>query len=301
MYIFVNQGAIMKSKYVKSRIVTLINVSRIISIHYYEWGKNFNFDGESHDFWELVYVDSGEVDITADDRLLHLKQGDIIFHRPNEFHTIKTSSGSIANVFVISFTAHSETMEFFDRFCMSVPSKLKKHITTLIEECEQTYSLMDVFDSKLIIKENSPIAGPQMVKIALEQLLIMLIRNEQKSSNPHVFPTKESMNNHLVSEMISIIDDNIYSQITVDEICRMLGYSRAYLSKIFKESTEYTVANYIMKKKIKEAKKLIREDNYNFTQISEKLAFDNPHYFSRAFKRIANMSPSEYKNSVKNP
>lgn len=291
----------MELKYTKFRIVNLINVSRIVSIHYYEWGKNFNFDGESHDFWELVYVDSGEVDITADNKPLHLKQGDIVFHRPNEFHSIKTTSGSIANVFVISFVSTSEAMDFFNSFRMSVPSKLRKHITTLIDECEQTFFLMDTFDSKLIIKENSPIAGPQMVKNALEQLLIMLLRSEQASPNPHIFPTKESMNNHLVSEMLSIIDEHLYSRITVEEICHALGYSRAYLSKIFKDSTDYTVANYIMKKKIKEAKKLIREDNYNFTQISEQLCFDNPHYFSRAFKRIANMSPSEYKNSVKNP
>lgn len=291
----------MKLNYAKFRIVTLIDVKKIVSIHYYEWGKNFNFDGESHDFWEFVYVDSGEVDITADGQPLHLKQGDIIFHRPNEFHSIKTTSNSIANVFVISFVSNSEAMDFFNGFRMSVPPKLKKHIITLLDECEQTFFMMDTFDYKLIIKENSPIAGPQMVKNALEQLLIMLIRSEQTSPNPHVFPTKESMNNHLVSEMLSIIDEHLYSRISVEEICRTLGYSRAYLSKIFKESTEYTISAYIMKKKIKEAKKLIREDNYNFTQISELLCFDNPHYFSRAFKRIANMSPSEYKNSVKNP
>lgn len=291
----------MKLEYTKFKIVTIINVSKIVSIHYYEWGKNFIFDGESHDFWELVYVDSGEVDITADDNTHHLKQGDIIFHRPNEFHSIKTNSESIANVFVISFVSKSEAMDFFNSYRAAVPSKLRKHITALIDECEQTFFLMDTFDSTLIIKENPPIAGPQMVKNALEQLLIMLIRSEQTSPNRHIFPTKESMNNHLVSQMLTIIDEHLYSRITVSELCGALGYSRAYLSKIFKESTDHTIADYIMKRKIKEAKKLIREDKYNFTQISELLCFDNPHYFSRAFKRTANMSPSEYKISVKNP
>ena len=51
-------------------------------------------------------------------------------------------------------------------------------------------------------------------------------------------------------------------------------------------------------RKIKEAKKLIREEQYNITQISYMLAFDNPHYFSRVFKRITNMTPTQYKNSV---
>ncbi|MBQ8637305.1 MAG: helix-turn-helix transcriptional regulator [Clostridia bacterium] len=289
----------MKQEYVKSRVVNLINVTRIVSIHYYELGKNFNYEGESHDFWELVYVDAGQVDIIANERSVHLKQGEIIFHRPNEFHSIKTTSNTVANVFVISFVSSSEAMSFFNCKQMTVSDKQKKYLSSLMDECEQTFHLMDVQDVKLIMRENPPIAGPQMVKMALEQLLIMLIRNEQISPNPHIFPTKESMDNHLVSQMISIIEEHIFSRISVEEICNKLGYSRAYLSKIFKVTTGYTISKYILRKKIKEAKKLIREDKYNFTQISELLAFDNPHYFSRAFRRAVNMSPSEYKKSVK--
>ena len=77
-----------------------------------------------------------------------------------------------------------------------------------------------------------------------------------------------------------------------------MSYSRAYLSKIFRQTTDYTILEYILMLKIREAKKLIREGNYNFTQISDKLAFENPHYFSRVFKRITNMTPGDYKKSV---
>jgi len=52
-------------------------------------------------------------------------------------------------------------------------------------------------------------------------------------------------------------------------------------------------------RKIQEAEKLISEKKYNFTQISDMLSFDNSHYFSRVFKRISGMTPTEYKNSVK--
>jgi YesN/AraC family two-component response regulator len=89
--------------------------------------------------------------------------------------------------------------------------------------------------------------------------------------------------------------------LTVDlliRICNELNYSRTYLSKIFKAATGYTILDYIILSKIREAKKLIREERYNFTQISDLLAFNNPHYFSAVFKNFTNMTPSDYKNSV---
>ncbi len=291
----------MKLNYVKHKIANLISINKIVTIHYYELDKSFSFDGESHNFWEMVYVDAGQVEIRANNREYCLKQGDVAFHKPNEFHTLKADGKTAANVFVISFVCSSEAMKFFKNKVTAVPAKLKKYISTIIEESEQSFNLMSVSDVKLQMKADSPIGGQQMIRTHLEQFLIMLIRSEQKADGLRIFPTKESMENHLVSQMIQMIDDSLYGKITVEEICTTLNYSRAYLSKIFKASSGYTILEYTLLRKIQEAKKLIREDTYNFSQISDKLAFDNPHYFSRVFKRITNITPSEYKKSVKNP
>lgn len=291
----------MKLNYIKHRIANLISINKIVTIHYYELDKSFSFDGESHNFWEMVYVDAGQVEIRANNREYCLKQGEIAFHKPNEFHTLKADGKTAANVFVISFVCSSEAMKFFKNKVTAVPAKLRKYISTIIEESEQSFNLMSVSDVKLQMKEDSPIGGQQMIRTHLEQFLIMLIRSEQQSEGLRIFPTKESMENHLVGQMIQMIDDNLYGKISVEEICTALNYSRAYLSKIFKASSGFTVLEYITLRKIQEAKKLIREETYNFSQISDKLAFDNPHYFSRVFKRITNMTPSEYKKSVKNP
>ena len=50
---------------------------------------------------------------------------------------------------------------------------------------------------------------------------------------------------------------------------------------------------------VEEAKRMIRENAYNFTEISEMLGFSTPHYFSTVFKKTINMTPSEYANSIK--
>lgn len=301
MYNFVNQVIKMKLNYIKHKIANLITITKIVTIHYYEFNKSYCYDGESHNFWELVYVDAGNVKITANNKEHHLKQGEIIFHKPNEFHTIKTENDAAANVFVISFVCSSESMTFFKNKTMTVPSKLRKYISTILEEYLQTFNTMSSEDIKLELKENPPIGGQQMIKTYLEQFLILLIRSENDNHDFRIFPSKESMENHLVSQIIQIIEENTYKKITVDQICNQLNYSRTYLSKIFKTAFGYTILEYILMNKIREAKKLIREERYNFTQISDMLSFDNPHYFSKVFKKISNMTPTNYKNSVKNP
>ena len=285
--------------YIKHKIANLISINKIVTIHYYEFDREFIFEGESHNFWEMVYVDSGEVEISANEKMFHLGQGDIIFHKPNEFHTIK-SHNEPANVFVISFVCSSKYMSFFEGKRMVVPSKLRRNISEIIEEYNQTFYPMSQSDTFLRIKENPPIGGQQMIRTHLEQFLIMLIRNETGSKKIQLFPSKESMENHIISQIADMIDENMYSKFSVDDICQNMSYSRAYISKLFKATTGYTPLEYILTKKIGEAKKLIREDKHNFTQISDILCFDNPHYFSTVFKRVTNMTPSEYKNSVKN-
>ena len=58
------------------------------------------------------------------------------------------------------------------------------------------------------------------------------------------------------------------------------------------------VIKYFIKLKIKEAKKLIKEGRYNMSEISDMLAFDTPQYFSKCFKNVTRMTPSEYKSSI---
>lgn len=288
----------MKLNYIKHKLINLLTINKIVTIHYHELDRDFSFEGESHNFWELVYVDSGQVAINANARLFHLKSGELIFHKPNEFHTLRADNKTASNVFVISFVCSSEAMHFFKEKTMTLPPKLKKHISSIIKEYNETFVRMSVADTKLEMKENPPIGSQQMIRLQLEQLLIMLIRHEQETRDLRVFPSKESMENHLVTQILDIIEKHKYEQLSVEQICRKLSYSRAYLTKIFKETTDYTILEYILIEKIKEAKRLIREGHLNFTQIADKLAFDNPQYFSRVFKRMTNMTPSDYKNSA---
>ena len=91
----------MEKNYIKTRPKTVIDITRIVTIHYYEFGQSFVFNGESHDFWEMVYVDKGSVAVRRDnEEEFILTQGNVLFHKPNEFHAIRAFESS-PNFFVI--------------------------------------------------------------------------------------------------------------------------------------------------------------------------------------------------------
>ena len=92
----------------------VICIHEIYSIHYFEYMCDFSFPGESHDFWEFLCVDKGEVNVLAGEKFHALKKGDIIFHKPNEFHDVNSNGLIAPNLVVMSFSCDSPVMSFFE-------------------------------------------------------------------------------------------------------------------------------------------------------------------------------------------
>ncbi|MBO5060963.1 MAG: AraC family transcriptional regulator [Clostridia bacterium] len=291
----------MKTDYVKYKIANIINIQKIVTLHYFEFECTFNYKKESHDFWEMVYVDKGKLQVKAGNRELTLSQGECFFHKPNEFH-MHSANGVVApNIVIISFVCNSQSMKFFKSKHIKVPEKLRGLISEIINEGKKTFNLPfnDPDLKQLQLRNDSIIGGQQMVRIYLEQFLIMLLRHECNEENTNVFSSRETMMEHLAVQMQKKLDTYVYKRISVEEFCREMKYSKAYLSKIFLKNYGCSISTYIAMVKVSEAKKLIREHTYNFSQISDMLCFSNPFYFSRVFRRVTGMSPTEYKQSVK--
>lgn len=282
--------------YIIKPIRKIIDVKSIVTILYYELSKDFDYAGESHDFWEMVYVDKGEIVATSDGVRHIVPQGSAIFHKPNEFHRLAANGTIAPNVFIITFVCTSRDMQFFNEKITEIPTKLRSYIA-------------DIIDERHIIRSDPPgtdtvngravgIASEQMVKLYLEQFLILLLRGEETAKPGRFSAEREDWDNQLVNDMIHYLQEHIYQELSVSDLCRRFCYSKTQLSKVFKEATGSTIMDYYTRLKIKEAKYMIREGNLNFSQIAVQLSFDNPQYFSRTFKRIAGMTPKEYKNSV---
>ena len=94
---------------VGASLAPVIRIDALYSTCYYKYNKNFIFKGERHDFWELVYVDNGNVIIESEQDRFELFQSQFYLHAPNEFHTIRSDS-MLSNVFIFSFDSSSPAL-----------------------------------------------------------------------------------------------------------------------------------------------------------------------------------------------
>jgi len=102
----------------------------------------------------------------------------------------------------------------------------------------------------------------------------------------HIRVAKEYMENHYASDL---------SLVTVAE---SVGLSTVYVSKLFKQATGETFTDCLTRIRIDNAKRLLRDPRYKIYEISEQVGYQNLKHFYKLFKRIAGVTPSEYRNRV---
>jgi AraC-like DNA-binding protein len=171
-----------------------------------------------------------------------------------------------------------------------------------MEEARQTFNIpaFNPYLKKLEILEKPNLGGQQMIRTYLEQFLILLMRlQSQKNDSREIFIPKESFPGHIEGLISAYLAENVYNKITLNDVCKKFNYGKTFICTQFKKSTGKTIIDYYINLKINEAKKLVREKNLSFKQISETLNFDNPAHFTNTFKKFTKMTPTQYLNSVK--
>ncbi|MBE6550141.1 MAG: AraC family transcriptional regulator [Ruminococcaceae bacterium] len=279
----------------KAPLKNIITISSIITINCYELAPTYFNKGEIHDFWEIVYLDRGELDLYAGDKRLKLKQGEIIFHKPNEFHSIECDGKHSASVFIVTFVCHSSAMKYFRDKLIKVPSDMKPLIKRLIDECTNTFR---VSQYPLTLLPSVSVGGTQLIRIYLEEFFIRLLRIGEQKNSGGSSALRDPSENALISEIESYLAEHVCERVTLEDISGRLHFGKSHLCDIFKKGTGQTIMQYHMKLKIDEAKRLLKENKLTVNKISEKLGFETPAYFSRAFSKHVGMSPRAYRNAL---
>ncbi len=287
-------------KYVPTKLKKIFKIDEIVTVHYFEYEKNYKYTGETHDFWEFVYVDKGKINIAMDDGYFKLEQGNIAFHQPNEYHNLSAADGIAPNIIVISFKCKSAAMNFFKKKILPLSDVEKSLLATIMREAKYSFSspLEDTFLTKLTRRDDSIPGSEQIISISLEHLLICLYRNFGELQK-NTTTLKRGIQQDLVESILNYMQEHICEKISIGQIAESVGISKTGVSTIFKEKMNESVISYFTKNKIDISKRLIREGKYNISQIAFYLGFDSIHIFSRTFKRITGMTPTEYGKSVK--
>ena len=288
----------MTKKYFKHKLENLIVINNIVTIHYFEFEKNYCFPGEVHDFWELVYADKESILCTAGDETYTLEEGSVAFHKPGEFHAHSANGKRAPNLFVISFECKSEAMRFFEGRVIRPDKNLIRFLYSIVEESKRTFDVpfSTPEDNGLCLLPSPTLGGQQLIKNYLEIFLINLMRQlTEVGTENHTFLESAKLQSKAVADCIAVMKEKIESTLSIDELSLAVGYSRAYIFREFKKATGKTVMAYFTKLKVEAAKQYLREGDYTVKQIAERLSFDTPNYFSKTFKRYTGMTPMAYK------
>jgi len=279
-----------------------IVIGGLYSLHYFQFASGYVFSGEKHNFWEMVYIDQGEAEIGAGDEVRQLNRGQLIFHKPNEFHSIWANYARGAGIFVISFSCSSPAMREFRGKQFTLLQTQRRLLSRMIDEGQRVFgSVLDISDQKrLYLQPSAPRGGVQMIILYLTQLLIDLLRAQRPAPalirQPRVTEEDFAAVFERTRELMSARLDGT---LRFPEVCRGVGVSATVFKERFRRYAGMPVMEYYRRLRIEEARKLLRAGALNIAQIADELGYSSPAAFSRQFKRVMRLTPGEYLRSIK--
>lgn len=274
------------------RFSNSLNIECFMSAFVTNYSPDFNFTGEYHDFWEAVYIISSKAGVSADDKIYSLSKGDIIFHKPMEFHRIWAVEGLPVNAFIFSFRLSGNLSEKLKNKVIRLTPEQQDEIMKLTEEFRRNEktghgnSISKTSDLLAGWNDDSPFN--MAVKCRTELFLLDIIRSEISPKEQY-----SSKSADIYRRIITVMKENVYENLSVADIAKKCSFSEAYVKQIFSEFSDCGIHTYFIKLKIKEAITLL-ESGLNVCETSEKLSFSNAGYFTVKFKKEMGCSPTKY-------
>lgn len=109
---------------------------------------------------------------------------------------------------------------------------------------------------------------------------------------------KEEHENQIVLRAKEYIQENFHKDLSLDRVSRQLDLSSYYFSKLFKEETGSNFIEYLTNLRINRAKELLKNEEYSMKAICTEIGYSDPNYFSRIFKKITGVTPTEYRGGA---
>jgi AraC-like DNA-binding protein len=277
-----------------------IRINCLYSFYYSQFATGYIFPGEAHDFWEMVYIDQGEADIGAGDGMYRMRQGQVIFHQPNEWHSIRANSADSPNIFVVTFDAEGEAMERFRGRHFTLTREQRSTLSRLIAEGRTLFGpvLESFADTRKRQDPDVPVGTEQMVVLYLEMFLIQLLRDQwQPHALKRVGPvtvTEDRRSLEAVEQLTELFRERLDGSLRFPEVCRRLGIGETALKECARKHLGMGAMEYYQHLRLDEARRLLREGRLNITQIAGQLGYTSPQSFTRQFRRMMGMTPSQY-------
>lgn len=236
-----------------------------------------------HKSSELLYCESGTLNIRVYDKEYILRAGDVVYINSNIPHETKSIEAN--HVYMIQMKTQFFDEENYYIELNSIENPKYKDTTdfedlkNLIKEIYSTHRKKEAFYQYLVMSK-------------IDLLKYMLLKGFLVEKHEQSNITTEG---HLrLVEIMQYIDENFHYGITVSDIANHFEYALPYFSSMFKERSGITCTEYLQRRRLSKAMSLMKESKLSIIDVSFEVGFPNIKTLRRLFKNEFGITPSEF-------
>ena len=277
------------------KLDTVITVSEIANVHFFDFPKGYQTIDDKHPFCELIYVGTGSISVQSDEYTGKLKKNELLIHPADCKHSFSCPQKAETTLIILGFTCPSDKLRYFAKKPLLLDEMEIKQLADIVKEGRNVFAPpynVPVYD--MVKKKHTLYGSEQMLRNLIELFLIGLIRKYEFFENNDETPAST----FTIKEIIEYLDNTFMEKITLEELAFLFRTNRSTLCKEFRRATNKSLGEYLADKKIEAAKKLLSQKEKSITQIADALHFDSVPYFCEFFKRQTGQTPSEYRKNA---
>lgn len=234
------------------------------------YNVDFSYPAHLHGCLEVSFCVSGAVEVTLEGQKYEIKAGQGILIPPNVVHSYHTADASAYHTILFSRDLLSDFASMFShkkplRYTFAMDDRLSRHLFEFYES-DRTF-----FGGKSL-----------------------LYRMAETFMQDNEFAEVEAVDNDLTMGIISYIQDNLHSEITLQDVAAHLGYSYFYISKRIRQVFGIPFTTLLSQYRVADAKLLLNSGKYTVSQVALASGFGSIRTFNRIFHNLTGLTPSQY-------
>lgn len=260
-----------------------LRIRALCSVHQSRRPAGYFYHGESHDFWECVFVLEGRAGVTAGDSAYALGEGQVILHPPGEFHRIWNMGEEDLRILIFSFAAD--------------PFPLSEHTVLSCSRAEHALAVAEriralfVTDGILIRRPREGASPEELQRTVAELELLLLGLIGEKSPSAGRTDTCRDLSSALYTRATAVMKESMHRRLQLSELASLCNVSTSTLQKLFFRYTGMGAMHYYTVLRMQEANSLLRR-GMRAGEVALTLGYADQNYFSTVYKRHFGISPS---------
>lgn len=248
----------------------------------------------------LVYILSGIGAIITGGHQYHISENSLFFCREKSIYTILADKLTLLALDFDLTQQNAEQIEAMPPVPVNIENVILPSRTEIFTDCafinehiciENGKRYLNTINRILIEFKQRKMYFRESASAALKSLLIELARKQ-------TLPTENSAD--ALAQTLEYINANFEKDIKNTSLAKMVGYHPYHLNRLFLKYTGQSIHQYILTRRISEAKNLLLSSSLTLSDIAERVGFNSSAHFSAYFKQIVGFSPYQYRVKFKN-